>query len=190
MKKIICLMFVALTVSFSLITAFAHPGSLDSNGGHWNHKTGEYHYHDGNNDGSDSSGSSRLTYDYDYGNHNKKQSKDDVSFSLFKKISVSYIWGAWDIAHLVLTFIVIGAYFYVFSNDLKNKISTSIIGLVTNALALITFSLSLDFVSASGETLVNTCVLGFVGTTMGSVFSLILILSIIERLNDFIQFWR
>lgn len=28
-------------------TAFAHPGGLDSKGGHYNRKTGEYHYHRG-----------------------------------------------------------------------------------------------------------------------------------------------
>lgn len=27
--------------------AFAHSGGTDANGGHWNHKTGEYHYHHG-----------------------------------------------------------------------------------------------------------------------------------------------
>jgi hypothetical protein len=40
-------MFVALTVSFSLITAFAHGGRTDDNGGHYNRDTGEYHYHHG-----------------------------------------------------------------------------------------------------------------------------------------------
>lgn len=36
----------------------AHPGSLDENGGHYNRKTGEYHYHDGTNTGSGSAASS------------------------------------------------------------------------------------------------------------------------------------
>jgi micrococcal nuclease len=34
--------------------AFAHPGRLDSNGGHYNRKTGEYHYHRGPNAGKSS----------------------------------------------------------------------------------------------------------------------------------------
>ena len=40
-------MFVALVVSFSLITAFAHGGRTDGKGGHYNRDTGEYHYHHG-----------------------------------------------------------------------------------------------------------------------------------------------
>ena len=36
----------------------AHPGRTDSNGGHWNRKTGEYHYHNGESTGKSSSGSS------------------------------------------------------------------------------------------------------------------------------------
>lgn len=37
--------FLILTFIFSSIILYAHPGRLDSNGGHWNRKTGEYHYH-------------------------------------------------------------------------------------------------------------------------------------------------
>ncbi|MGX6592718.1 YHYH domain-containing protein [Cetobacterium ceti] len=39
MKNIIILFFILSIASFS------HPGRLDANGGHWNRKTGEYHYH-------------------------------------------------------------------------------------------------------------------------------------------------
>lgn len=49
------LLFLSITVSIS-----AHPGSLDANGGHYNRKTGEYHYHEGLNTESDSS------YNYEY----------------------------------------------------------------------------------------------------------------------------
>lgn len=35
----------SLLLSFQI--GFAHPGDTDSNGGHWNHSTGEYHYHHG-----------------------------------------------------------------------------------------------------------------------------------------------
>jgi hypothetical protein len=44
MKKVAFLMFVAFLLSFSAV-ALAHSGGTDANGGHWNHKTGEYHYH-------------------------------------------------------------------------------------------------------------------------------------------------
>lgn len=39
-----------IAVAFCLIlsvAAFAHPGGTDSNGGHYNRSTGEYHYHHG-----------------------------------------------------------------------------------------------------------------------------------------------
>lgn len=39
MRKIFLLFFIFNTFLFS------HPGRLDSNGGHWNRKTGTYHYH-------------------------------------------------------------------------------------------------------------------------------------------------
>ena len=29
------------------LTAYAHPGRTDANGGHYDHSTGEYHYHHG-----------------------------------------------------------------------------------------------------------------------------------------------
>ena len=47
MKKIIKIFLLILSLLFAMpsLTADAHPGRLDANGGHWNHKTGEYHYH-------------------------------------------------------------------------------------------------------------------------------------------------
>ncbi len=43
--------------------SFSHPGSLDSNGGHWNRKTGEYHFHEGLNTDSNSNNSSKYEYE-------------------------------------------------------------------------------------------------------------------------------
>ena len=50
MKKIRKIFLVLLSILFvmSSLTADAHPGRLDANGGHWNRKTGEYHYHRSN----------------------------------------------------------------------------------------------------------------------------------------------
>jgi len=41
--------FVSLLVLLLLLSsvALAHSGSLDANGGHWDHSTGTYHFHDG-----------------------------------------------------------------------------------------------------------------------------------------------
>ncbi|HAL44777.1 MAG: hypothetical protein A2Y12_20305 [Planctomycetes bacterium GWF2_42_9] len=41
MKKLV----VLLAVLFVFSLTFAHPGKIDSKGGHYNRKTGEYHYH-------------------------------------------------------------------------------------------------------------------------------------------------
>lgn len=46
MKRVISL-FVILIMLFSVTTVFAHSGRTDENGGHFNHATGEYHYHHG-----------------------------------------------------------------------------------------------------------------------------------------------
>lgn len=47
MKKIITLLIVIILIGSSLIFAFAHSGRTDSNGGHYNRSTEEYHYHHG-----------------------------------------------------------------------------------------------------------------------------------------------
>ena len=62
MKKII----VTVTVLNMLccFAVYSHPGRLDSNGGHYNRQTGEYHYHDGtHHSGGNSSGSGYTMYE-------------------------------------------------------------------------------------------------------------------------------
>ncbi len=46
MKRISVLLIAVLLLSLTVPT-YAHPGSLDANGGHHNRSTGEYHYHHG-----------------------------------------------------------------------------------------------------------------------------------------------
>ena len=41
--------FALILVLAMTLTAAAHPGKLDKNGGHMNKETGEYHYHKGPN---------------------------------------------------------------------------------------------------------------------------------------------
>ena len=43
-KKILIFLFVLMVV---FINVYAHPGNTDSQGGHYNRSTGEYHYHHG-----------------------------------------------------------------------------------------------------------------------------------------------
>lgn len=45
MKKSLICTVVLLTLLTSSLAVFAHPGGTDANGGHYNRKTGEYHYH-------------------------------------------------------------------------------------------------------------------------------------------------
>ena len=40
--SVLSILLISLTIS-----VFAHPGSLDENGGHYDRSTGEYHYHHG-----------------------------------------------------------------------------------------------------------------------------------------------
>jgi hypothetical protein len=42
MRRIVVAMLV---LAVGTMIALAHPGGLDANGGHYNRKTGEYHYH-------------------------------------------------------------------------------------------------------------------------------------------------
>lgn len=41
---LVCLVLCAFTLA---VISFAHPGGTDGSGGHYNHDTGEYHYHHG-----------------------------------------------------------------------------------------------------------------------------------------------
>lgn len=47
-KLIVLAIVVILTFSFC-ISVFAHSGKTDADGGHYDHSTGEYHYHCGGN---------------------------------------------------------------------------------------------------------------------------------------------
>lgn len=48
MKKRIFVIILSLVTAIGLsVLCFAHSGRTDSNGGHYNRSTGEYHYHHG-----------------------------------------------------------------------------------------------------------------------------------------------
>lgn len=40
-------MALVMAATLCIGSASAHPGRTDANGGHYNHSTGEYHYHHG-----------------------------------------------------------------------------------------------------------------------------------------------
>ena len=47
MKKLVFLSVIVLLLSSFHFVAYAHPGSLDEKGGHYDSSTGKYHYHHG-----------------------------------------------------------------------------------------------------------------------------------------------
>lgn len=48
MRKTLLTIFAIVFLTVSLVSVpFAHPGRTDAEGGHWDHSTGEYHYHHG-----------------------------------------------------------------------------------------------------------------------------------------------
>ena len=55
------------------LTAYAHPGRTDANGGHYDHSTGEYHYHHGYPAHQHIGGVCPYDYD-DQTNHNSNNS--------------------------------------------------------------------------------------------------------------------
>lgn len=173
MKKFFCLVAIVVLVALSVVPAFAHSGGTDSKGGHYNHDTGEYHYHHG----------------YSAHQHaNGECPKDNVSLSLFVKISPFYNWSIIDAIHLLCTFVVVLLLLWLFSKDFKRKEIESITVFFIDLLLLIVFSLSLDFAGASGETFINTCLCGFIGLTLGNIFALILLFKISPYLIEFVEF--
>ena len=115
--KIVKVLSVLLAVSALSISAYAHPGGTDSNGGHYNRATGEYHYHHGmsahqhydmDNDGDldcpyDYSGSSNGNHSSNAGNSSrsseiteadlKKQYKDGYEKGFAKGEEAGYAKG-------------------------------------------------------------------------------------------------
>ncbi len=60
-KKIICFI-IGLTLFFAMsYTVSSHPGRTDANGGHYDRKTGQYHYHNGGSSSGSSSSNSTYT---------------------------------------------------------------------------------------------------------------------------------
>ncbi len=73
------------------LTSFAHPGRTDSKGGHWNRKTGTYHYHNGGGSSSNSSSQSSSYSAPKYAtrvNITNIPTKIDVGENMFLKASV------------------------------------------------------------------------------------------------------
>lgn len=68
LKRFFALVCVGI-IAFSLaVIGFAHPGKTDEDGGHYNHDTGDYHYHHGYSAHQHPNGECPYNYDYKYNN--------------------------------------------------------------------------------------------------------------------------
>ena len=70
--------FVVSLICLLIGTVFAHPGRTDSNGGHTDHSTGEYHYHHGYSahDHYDMNGDGVVDCPYDFDDKTNHDSGD------------------------------------------------------------------------------------------------------------------
>ena len=151
MKKIL---FLLLTLILLTQNITAHPGSLDENGGHYNRKTGEYHYHEGTHTESNSSSSKNSSTPYN-GSFNKKTPttpyKDKTITESAEKMSEpkatsydkkgSYLssigLGGWIIISILFISLICGLIY-----DAKSTLSTII---------LLPFTVIMLYVSIFGE---------------------------------------
>lgn len=87
LKKILTFI-ISLVVCISICgLVFAHPGRLDENGGHWDHSTGTYHYHTGENAGKKQSSSNSYNYyDNDYYNDEKDLTYENIIDDLLDQL--------------------------------------------------------------------------------------------------------
>ena len=64
-NKILKTFFILLLLVFQFIVIVnAHPGRTDSNGGHYDRSTGEYHYHNGESAGKNQTSKKDSEYNY------------------------------------------------------------------------------------------------------------------------------
>ena len=110
MVKLVKLAICAALCSLLLtIPAQAHPGRTDSNGGHYNHSTGEYHYHHGYSahDHYDMDGDGKADCPYTFKGKTESEGGQGVSISDI----VLYIIIASPIAILVWAFVNIRTHY-------------------------------------------------------------------------------
>ena len=111
-RTLFAFLVVVLLVLSSIIPVFAHSGKTDSNGGHYDTSTGEYHYHHGYPAHQHPNGKCPYQYD-DKTNHSSNNSSsdytDDSSYesNTFRNIVIFFLVGAG-----VVAFFLVGGYLY------------------------------------------------------------------------------
>lgn len=81
MKKLLFCISTIVVLALMVCPAFAHPGGTDSQGGHTDHSTGEYHYHHGYSahQHKDLDGDGDLDCPYDFVDNTKPSSSTNSS---------------------------------------------------------------------------------------------------------------
>lgn len=95
MKKLAYIASILILLNLFMVTAYAHPGRTDSNGGHYDRSTGEYHYHHGYSahDHYDIDGDGKVDcpYTFDYKTDHSNQDSSTSTTDTEKPLT------AWDI---------------------------------------------------------------------------------------------
>ena len=90
MKKLISLMLVLLLLILFAFTVLAHPGRTDSNGGHYNRSTGEYHYHHGYPEHKHINGECTYNFDDKTGSNSSSSNKNSYNYNTTAKSTTQY----------------------------------------------------------------------------------------------------
>lgn len=88
MKKLLIIVLIIAMITLPLV-AFAHSGKTDSQGGHTDHSTGEYHYHHGYSAHQHTNGECPYDFD-DKTDHSYSSSYSGTSYSYTYTYSGSY----------------------------------------------------------------------------------------------------
>ena len=101
MKRIvIALIVIGLLLCSIIIITLAHPGKTDSQGGHTDHSTGEYHYHHGYPAHQHTFG--RCPYDHhDNTEDDSYSSNYEASESYYESSGTSNSHDVWDVLRIV-----------------------------------------------------------------------------------------
>ena len=97
-KSSSCLLPIIAFILFAVFATvvFAHPGRTDSNGGHYNRSTGEYHYHDGLSAGKSGGDSASEEYYYNSDYLSRSTVKTATPSPTPTPINVSVpLWAKW-----------------------------------------------------------------------------------------------
>ena len=112
LKKITLAIFAALFITLPFISAFAHPGRTDSEGGHINHSSNSYHYHHGYSAHQHNDGYCPIEPD------NERYYSEFYKFKLFlAKVPKEFIC----ITPIVIILLLAPLFYYVFKKKQSHK---------------------------------------------------------------------